>query len=68
MLSPLRRRIGHTTKDSASRAIPTTTIKMRNGLENATYSDKALTKEFIDVLLDPLGSNEVQDSAKFASV
>src|SRR2546422_4559147 len=31
-------------RDSASRPIPTTRIKARNGLQNATYSDRRLPK------------------------
>src|SRR5437867_6352666 len=44
MLSHFAIEFGTPPRDSASRAIPTTRIKPRNGLENATYSDSRLPK------------------------
>src|SRR4029450_13075859 len=52
MLSHLVIEFGTPPRDNASRAIPTIRIKPRNGLQNATYSDKRLPKMFIEVLLD----------------
>src|SRR5438046_10578698 len=49
-------------RDSASRAIPTTRIKARNGLQNATYSDRRLPKIVISSPSCPRGARPYHPS------